>query len=107
MNATRRRPQILIDDVDLCPSQLPGTINQSVLQPLTFEIVLDLTGRRLANIHASPPGQLISAYFVHRPPPHPSRSPALLSTASVRGLLAVLLPSESAELNEDRYSVTR
>src|SRR6516162_3916833 len=96
MNAARRAPQILIDDVDLCPSQLPGTINQCVLQPLAFQIVLDLTRRRLANIHASPFGQLISAYFVHRSPPHPSPSPALSSTASVRGLLAVLPPSEVA-----------
>src|SRR5215831_9781958 len=94
MNATRRTPQILIDDIDLCPSQLPGTINQCVLQPLAFQIVLDLTRRRLANIHASPLGQLISAYFVHRSPPSPSQ--ALSSTASVRGLLAVLPPSEVA-----------
>src|SRR5215813_8977112 len=135
MSATRRRPQILIDHIDLCPSQLAGTLNQSVLQPLAFQIVLDLTGRRLANIHASSLGQLISAYFVHRPPPRPLPSPALLSTASVRGLLAVLppsevavhgrncrprivapvlllaaasrLPSESVEPKEDRYSVTR
>src|SRR5215471_11036963 len=55
-----------------------------------------LTRRRLANIHASPLGQLISAYFVHRSPPHPSPSQALSSTASVRGLLAVLPPSEVA-----------
>src|SRR6516164_9112998 len=96
MNATRRTPQILIDDIDLCPSQLPGTINQCVLQPLAFQIVLDLTRRRLANIHASPLGQPISAYFVHRSPPHPSPSQALSSTASVRGLLAVLPPSEVA-----------
>jgi hypothetical protein len=49
VNATRRGSKILIDDIDLCPSQLPGTINQSILQPLTFQIVLNLTERRLAN----------------------------------------------------------
>jgi hypothetical protein len=48
MNATRREPQILIDDIDLCPSQLSGTINQCVLQPLALEIIPDLTGRRQA-----------------------------------------------------------
>src|SRR5262252_1675040 len=93
MNATRRTPQILIDDIDLYPSQLPGTINQCVLQPLAFQIVLDLTGRRLANIHASPLGQMISGYFVHRPPPRPSPSPALSSIGRVRGLLVVLRAS--------------
>src|SRR6516165_182165 len=96
MNATCRTPQILIDDIDLCPSKLPGTINQCVLQPLAFQIVLDLTGRRLANIHASPLDQMISAYFVHRPPPRRSLSPALSSVPRVRGLLAVPPPSAVA-----------
>src|SRR5271169_2962857 len=94
MNATRREPQILIDDIDLCPSQLSGMINQCVLQPLALEIIPDLTGRRLSNIHTSPPGQMISAYFVHCPPPLPSPSPVLLSTAPVRRSPDVLPPGE-------------
>jgi hypothetical protein len=80
--------------IDLCPSQLSGMINQCVLQPLALEIIPDLTGRRLSNIYASPPGQMISAYFVHCPPPLPSPSPVLLSTAPVRRLPDVLHPGE-------------
>jgi hypothetical protein len=41
---TCRTPQLLVDDLYLCPSQLAGTINQRVLQPLAFQIVLHLAG---------------------------------------------------------------
>jgi hypothetical protein len=34
-----RSPEIVIDDLDLVPAELPSTLNQAVLAPLALEVV--------------------------------------------------------------------
>ena len=71
--ARRRAAEVLVDDLDLGPAQLHEPVAHGVLQHLALAVVLNLMGRRLADIEHRlarlvPCGNLLSA--------HRRRSPA-------------------------------
>src|SRR5665213_2007021 len=87
-----RNPEIVIDYIDVLPSQRACTIDKSILTPLAFKIVLHLTWRGLADVHTSPPAQMISGDVVHRRPPRGSSWSVLASTAPAPGVAALARP---------------
>ena len=89
-----RDSEILIDDIDVLPTQCAGTIDQGILAPLAFQIVPHLIGRGLADVDTGPPGQVVSGDLVHRrPPPCGSSWPAPASTAPELGGVALARPA--------------
>src|SRR5258708_11235819 len=93
-DATSRAAEVIVDDLDRGPAELPGAIGEPVLTAAALRIVQQLIARRLANIDESTAAQVLSRDLGHRPsprPPTPPRSraagllPALPSALSVRG----------------------
>src|SRR6202140_2318650 len=81
--------------MDVLPAQRACTINQGILAPLAFKIVLHLTRCGLTDVHTSPPGQMISGDLVHGRPRRGSSWPAPASTAPAPGVAAVAHPVEA------------
>src|SRR5665213_2189833 len=93
--ARSRNPEIVIDYIDVLPTQRACTIDKSILAPLAFKIVLHLARRGLTDLHTSPPGQMIRADVAHRRPPRGSSWPLPASTALAPGVAAVVRPVEA------------
>src|SRR5438128_3367270 len=87
-----RDPEIVIDYIDVLPAQRACMIDQGILAPLAFKIVLHLIRRGLTDVHTSPPGQMISGDLVHRRPPRGSSWPVPASTAPAPGVAALARP---------------
>jgi hypothetical protein len=51
-DATTRSSEIVVDDLDLRPAKLPGTIGKTILPPLTFKSVRELIRGGLTDIDA-------------------------------------------------------
>src|SRR6266446_3110180 len=66
--------QVFIHDLDLTPTQVLQAILHRILQPLTFEVVSDLVGGRLANIQNRLPLHMLRLDLVtHHTPPASGR----------------------------------
>ena len=60
IDAASRAAEIIVDDLDRGPAELPGTIGEPVLAAPALRIVQKLIGRRLADVDegaAAPGGQ--------------------------------------------------
>ena len=79
LNTTSGNTEVLIDHLRFWPPEFASTFHQGVLQPLALPIVLHLTRRRLAKVHARATCQMLRGNFTHR------RSPC---GAPLRGLPA-------------------
>jgi transketolase N-terminal domain/subunit len=86
-------PEIVVDDFDLVPAELPSTLNQAILTPLALEIVDDLIGRRLTDINESSASQVGRQNLTHCPSPFRRWSEAVWRPSS---------PLPSAEPGEAR-----
>src|SRR5712691_8035979 len=53
-------PQIIVDDLYRCPTELPGTIGQPILPAPALVIVHELIGRRLTDIDACAAREMVS-----------------------------------------------
>src|SRR6476660_639085 len=86
IDATARAAKIIVDDLDRCPAELPGTIGEPVLTAAALRIVQELIGRRLADVDKSAATQMVSRDLGHRRPPWPPVPPRSRAV----GLLRVL-----------------
>src|SRR5712691_4063123 len=89
-----RDPEIVVDDVDILPTQGACTIDKAILASFAFQIVPHLLWRGLTDVHTSPPGQMISGDLVHRRPLRASSSPLPAATAPALGADALARPVE-------------
>src|SRR5215510_15553983 len=89
-----RDPEIVVNHVDVVPAQRAGPIDQGVLPPLAFTVVLHVTWGGLPDVHAGPPGEVVSGDLVHRRPPRRAPSPRPASTAPGCGVTARARPGE-------------
>src|SRR5260370_20770805 len=77
IDAAPRATQIIVDDLYRCPTELPGSIGEPILPAPALVIVHELIGRRLTDIDACAPREMVSRYLGHRPsPPLPVLSPS-------------------------------
>src|SRR4029453_13227702 len=68
-NAAARAPQIVVDNLHRCPTELSGAIGQRVLSPLAFLIVHELIGRRLTDVDICAACKMLRRDFGHRRAP--------------------------------------
>src|SRR5262249_15150988 len=64
--------EIIVDDLDRGPAELPGTLGEPVLTAAALRIVPQLIGRRLADVDKGAAVQMVSRDLGHR---RPSRLP--------------------------------
>lgn len=64
-----RDSEIVVDHLNVLPAQRTRMIDEGVLPPLAFQVVLYLPRCGLADIHASSPRQVLSVDLIHRRPP--------------------------------------
>src|SRR6185295_19440699 len=86
IDAAAGAAKIIVDDLDRCPAELPGTIGEPVLTAAALRIVQELIGRRLADVDKSAATQMVSRDLGHRRPPWPPAPPRSRAV----GLLRVL-----------------
>src|SRR6516225_9424544 len=94
IDAASRATEIIVDDLDRGPAELPSEIGEPVLTTAALGIVQKLISRRLADVDESGAAQVVSRDLGHHRPrrlPAPLRSraaglrPALPAVPSVRG----------------------
>src|SRR5215470_14104934 len=80
IDASARAAEVIVDDLDYSPAELPGTIGEPVLTPAALQIVQQLIGRRLADVDKGAAAQMIRRDLGHHQsswPPAPPRSRAV------------------------------
>jgi hypothetical protein len=65
VDAATRATQIVVDNLDSGPAELPGAIGEPVLTALALLIVQELIGCRLTDIDARASGQMVSRDLGH------------------------------------------
>src|SRR3984893_3523634 len=94
IDAASRAAEIVVDDLDHGPAELPSTIGEPVLTAAALRIVQELICRRLADVNEGAAAPVGRRDLRHRRPPRlpaPPRSragglrPALPAVPSVRG----------------------
>src|SRR5690348_1604731 len=59
IDAAGRSTQIIVDDLNASPTELPGAIGEPVLSALALMIVHELIGSRLTDIDARPTREML------------------------------------------------
>src|SRR5580700_12079511 len=86
IDAAAGAAQIIVDDLDRSPAELPGTIGEPVLTPAALWIVQKLISRRLADVDESGAVHVVSRDLGHHRPrrlPAPPRSRSAGASTSV------------------------
>ena len=79
-DASAGAAEIIVDDGDVIPTELPRAIGKTVLAPLAFQIVNNLIRRRLTDVDDGLASEVLRCDLAHeRPPlsrvlPQPARS---------------------------------
>src|SRR5271169_2350423 len=61
--------EIVVDDADGGPAELPGALDEPILSAAALDVVEDLVGRRLADIDDRLAGEMVSSDPAHGAPP--------------------------------------
>src|SRR5271154_1138892 len=80
VDAAARAAEIIVDDLDRGPTELPGTIGQPILPPLALLIMQELIRRRLRDIDEGCAVQVLNRDLAHRWPPRRPASPRFPET---------------------------
>ena len=73
-DAGARTAEIVINDTDVGPAKLSGSLDQSILPSTALDVVVHLVDRRLADVDNRLPGEMISLDPAHGAPPSGSKS---------------------------------
>ncbi len=65
--------EIVVDDADLGPAELPGSLDQPILPSTALDVVVHLIDRRLTDIDDRLPGEMVSLDPAHGAPPSGSK----------------------------------
>src|SRR3984893_15393038 len=106
--AATRATQIIVDELDSGPAELPGAIGEPVLTVPALLVVQELIGCRLTDIDARASGQMLSRDLGHwRCPPLPvlSQSRAASPPPASPDRPAVRLPARSVACSRRTSSV--
>ena len=101
-DAGARAPEIIVDDHDILPAQLPRAFRKPILTPPAFVIVQHLVSGRLTNVDEGAARQVIRRDLGHHRSPctlPPSRSRSEASRPN-EASPSVLIPGEAAHHNE-------
>ena len=77
IDAAARAAEIIVDDLDRGPAELPGTIGKSVLPAAALLIVQELIGRRLADVDEGAAAQMVSRDLASSPISPPASAAAI------------------------------
>ena len=73
-DARARTTEIVIDDADVGPAELPGSLDQPILASTALDVVDHLIDRRLADVDDRLPGEMVSLDPAHGAPPSGSKT---------------------------------
>jgi hypothetical protein len=73
-DAGARTAEIVINDTDVGPAKLSGSLDQSILPSTALDVVVHLVDRRLADVDNRLPGEMITLDPAHGAPPSGSKS---------------------------------
>src|SRR2546427_6924304 len=81
LDSRSRTTKIIVDHLDVLPTEIPRSIGKTVLPPLALKVLVHLIERRLADVYVCAPRQMVCCNFTHRRSPGPSVGTDCTATA--------------------------